>query len=273
MQGGSAQEPPSRPDAPHSIQSMSEFFDPYTDPQTGILRNRIGARTQAALDCAEADLSVHRLVELVERYPVRPSGDFAELRSIHRHLFQDLYEWAGRSRTVDIRKPGGEPFLPASRIEVGTAYVFDELRRENHLRGLSRPKFVERLAHHYDALNYAHPFREGNGRAQRVFWSRVARDAGWQLDWRLVSRERNNEASRAAMESSDLRPLREMFDSITTATRPGDRAAGRAALDVARLAFAKPAAEATRPSQDTPRTGPQRPTPGAMSDRAAGIGE
>lgn len=273
MQGGSAQEPPSRPDAPHSIQSMSEFFDPYTDPQTGILRNRIGATTQATLDCAEADLSVHRLVELVERYPVRASGDLDELRSIHRHLFQDLYEWAGRSRTVDIRKPGGEPFLPASRIEVGTAYVFDELRRENHLRGLSRPKFVERLAHHYDGLNYAHPFREGNGRAQRVFWSRVARDAGWQLDWRLVSRERNNEASRAAMERSDLRPLREMFDSITTATRPGDRAAGRAALDVARLAFAKPATEATRPGQDTPRTGPQRPTPGAMSDRAAGSGE
>ena len=252
---------------------MSDHVDPYTDPQTGILRNRIGARTQAALDQAEGGLSVHRLVELADRYPVRPSGDLDELRSIHRHLFQDLYEWAGRSRTVDIRKPGGEPFLPASRIEVGTAYVFDELRRENHLRGLSRPKFVERLAHHYDALNYAHPFREGNGRTQRVFWSRVARDAGWQLDWRLVSRERNNEASRAAMESSDLRPLREMFDSITTATRPGDRAAGRAALDVARLAFAKPAAEATRPSQDTPRTGPQRPTPGAMSDRGPGIGE
>ncbi len=252
---------------------MSEHVDPYTDPQTGILRNRIGARTQADLDQAEGGLSVHRLVELADRYPVRPSGDLAELRSIHRHLFQDLYEWAGGTRTVDIRKPGGEPFLPASRIDTGTAYVFDELRRENHLRGLSRPKFVDRLAHHYDALNYAHPFREGNGRTQRVFWSRVARDAGWQLDWRLVSREHNNEASRAAMERSDLRPLREMFDSITTAAMPGDRAAGRAALDVARLAFAKPATEATRPSQDTPRTGPQRPTPGAMSDRGPGIGE
>jgi len=273
VQGVSAQEPPSRPDVPHSIQGMSEFFDPYTDPQTGILRNRIGARTQAALDRAEGDLSRARLVQLADRYPVRPSGDLDELRSIHRHLFQDLYEWAGRTRTVDIRKPGGEPFLPWSRIGTGTAYVFDELRRENHLRGLSRPKFVERLAHHYDVLNYAHPFREGNGRTQRVFWSRVASDAGWQLDWRLVSQERNNEASRAAMERSDLRPLREMFDSITTASTPGARAAGRAALDVARLAFARPATEATRPGQDTPRAGPQRPTPGAMSDRAPGIGD
>ena len=132
---------------------MSESVDPYTDPETGILRNRIGARTQAALDQAEGDLSVHRLVELADRYPVPPSGHLDELRGIHRHLFQDLYEWAGRTRTVDIRKPDGQPFLPASRIEVGTRFVFEELRADNHLRSMSRPTFIERLAHHYDALN------------------------------------------------------------------------------------------------------------------------
>ena len=240
---------------------MSEPVDPYTDPETGILRNRIGARTQAALDRAEGGLSVHRLVELAERYPVRASGDLDELRGIHRHLFQDLYEWAGRVRTVDIRKPGGEPFLPASRIEVGTRFVFDELRREKHLRGLSRSAFVERLAHHYDALNYAHPFREGNGRTQRVFWSRVGRDAGWHLDWRLVSRERNDQASRAAMERSDLRPLREMFDSIIVARLPRGRASGRAGLDVARLAFGAPATEAARPRRSRRRRGRSRPHP------------
>jgi cell filamentation protein len=252
---------------------MSEAVDPYTDPETGILRNRIGARTQAALDQAEGGLSVHRLVELAEAYPVRPSGDLDELRGIHRHLFQDLYEWAGQTRTVDIRKPGGEPFLPVSRIDTGARFVFDELRADRHLRGLSRSRFVERLAHHYDALNYLHPFREGNGRAQRVFWSRVAGDAGWQLDWRLVSRERNNEASRAAMERGDLRPLREVFDSITTAAMPRERAAGRAALDVVRLAFAQPATEATKARTEPPKAGPHRPPPGALSDRALGIGD
>ena len=54
---------------------------------------------------------------------------------------------------VDIRKPDGQPFLPASRIEVGTRFVFEELRADNHLRSMSRPTFIERLAHHYDALN------------------------------------------------------------------------------------------------------------------------
>ena len=252
---------------------MSEQVDPYTDTETGILRNRIGARTQAALDQAEGGLSVHRLVELAERYPVRPTSDLAELRGIHRHLFQDLYEWAGQTRTVDIRKPGGEPFLPVSRIETGTRFVFDELRTDNHLREMTRERFVERLAHHYDGLNYAHPFREGNGRTQRVFWSRVARDAGWHLDWRQVSAERNNEASRAAMERSDLRPLREMFDAITTKAAPRDRLPGRTALDVARLAFGTAATEATKTAPSTTRTAPPRTPPGAMSDRPPGIGD
>lgn len=120
---------------------------------------------------------------------------------------------------------------------------------------------------------YAHPFREGNGRAQRVFWSRVARDAGWHLDWRRVSAERNNEASRAAMERSDLRPLREMFDAITTARRPRERGTPRAALDAARLAFGAPATEATRTTPTTFEAGTRRLPPGRMSDRSPGIGD
>lgn len=252
---------------------MSEPVDPYTDPETGILRSRIGARTQAALDQAEGGLSVHRLVELAARYPVRPTSDLAELRGIHRHLFQDLYDWAGQTRTVDIRKPGGEPFLPVSRIETGTRFVFDELRADSHLRGMTRERFVDRLAHHYDGLNYAHPFREGNGRTQRVFWSRVACDAGWHLDWRHVTQARNNNASQAAMERSDLRPLREMFDAITTKTRTRDRAPGRAALDTARLAFGTAPAEAIRTTPSTSRSAPPRTPPGAMSHRPPGIGD
>lgn len=252
---------------------MSESVDPYIDPATGILRNRIGATTQAALDRAEGDLSLLRLVELADRYRLRPTGDLAEVCGIHRHLFGDLYEWAGKIRTVDIRKPGAEPFLPVSRISTGAGFVFNELREDNYLRTMSRDKLVDRLACHYDALNYVHPFREGNGRTQRVFWSWVASNAGWQLDWRLASREANNEASRVAAELSDLRPLREMFDAITTAAIPRGRAAGQAALDAARLAFGNPGAEATRRQPGTPRASPHRAPPGPISERARGIGD
>lgn len=94
--------------------------------------------------------------------------------------------------------------------------VAEQLHADNNLKGMSRDQFIERLAHHYDELNYLHPFREGNGRTQRVFWSRIARDAGWQLDWRPIQGGVNDAACRIAQEAQDLGPLREMFDRVVT---------------------------------------------------------
>jgi cell filamentation protein len=79
------------------------FLDPYLDPGTGLLRNRVGARTKDALEEAEGDLSFTRLMQLME-HPPKSSGDLAELQAIHRYLFQDVYEWAGQVRTDD--RPG-----------------------------------------------------------------------------------------------------------------------------------------------------------------------
>jgi cell filamentation protein len=149
-----------------------EFLDPYLDPETGILRNLIGARTKKSLEDAEGSLSFARLVQLRDR-PAKPTGDLAQLRAIHRHLFQDLYDWAGQIRTVDIRK----------NVDI-------------------------------------HPFREGNGRVQRVFWNRIALAAGWQLDWRPVHGDVNDRASRAASDQRDLGPLHAMFDQIVTPAPP-----------------------------------------------------
>ncbi len=88
------------------------------------------------------------------------------------------------------------------------------------LRGMDRATFIQRLAHHYDQLNYIHPFREGNGRAQRAFWDRVAGDAGWRLNWVGVTGEVNDAACRAAAEQRDLTSLIEMFERIVTPLGP-----------------------------------------------------
>lgn len=195
--------------------------DPYLDPETGILRNLVGARTRAELAAAEGDLTAARLVQLLDQ-PVKPTGDLAELQAIHRHLFQDVFDWAGKLRTVDVRKdvPGAQPFMPVSLIGRGAGFAFDELRSDNMLRGMTRGRFIDRLAHHYDQVNHVHPFREGNGRAQRAFWSRVARSAGWQLDWRQVQGPENDEACRRAAEEHNLESLRAMFDRIVSAAAP-----------------------------------------------------
>lgn len=219
--------------------AFPEFVDPYLDPETGVLRNKVGARTTAALEEAEGDLSFARLMQLMD-HPPKATGDLDELRAIHRDLFQDVYAWAGQVRTVDVRKnvEGAEWFLPVSMIGRAASYAAEELRTDKHLRGLDRERFIERLAYHYDQFNYVHPFREGNGRTQRVFWNRVARDAGWQLDWRGVHGATNDQACRAASVQRDFRPLREMFGQIVTTAVPlSERDAAWRTAERARISF------------------------------------
>ncbi len=219
--------------------TSTEFVDPYLDPETGVLRNKVGARTKVALDEAEGDLSFARLIQLLD-HPVEPTGDLKELRAIHRHLFQDVYDWAGELRVVDIRKnvAGAQYFLPVSMIGRAAAYCADELSADNELRGMSRDQFINRLAYHYDQFNYVHPFREGNGRTQRVFWNRIARDAGWQLDWRGVHGVTNDQASQAATEHQDFGPLHEMFDRVVSKASARDsRDVAWQAAERARLSF------------------------------------
>lgn len=140
-------------------------------------------------------------------------------------------------------------------------YAEGELRADHELRGMSREQFIDRLAYHYDQFNYVHPFREGNGRTQRVFWNRVARDAGWQLDWREVHGATNDQASRAASEQQDFGPLREMFDQIVSkATPQGERDAAWRVAERARLSFPTSATEAVRRPQSVPSSAPQART-------------
>lgn len=82
------------------------------------------------------------------------------------------------------------------------------------MQRLSKSDFVKRLAYFYDQINYIHPFREGNGRLQRVFWSRLASDAGFEIDWTKVVGKENDEASRLAAEKMDLSALEAMFKKI-----------------------------------------------------------
>lgn len=113
--------------------------DPYIDPESGILRNLIGARTPAELELAEADLVSARAVQLVD-HPVRLSADLQHLKAIHRHLFQDVYDWAGQARRVDIRKDAdaSEAFLPVSMIDRASTFAFKELSDDDLLKGLAR---------------------------------------------------------------------------------------------------------------------------------------
>ncbi|MCL1897804.1 MAG: Fic family protein, partial [Micrococcales bacterium] len=195
---------------------MTGFVDPYIDPEIGELRNLLGARSSDELKRLEPQAVFANELELPES-GIPHSCDFDELCAIHGQLFSGVYDWAGQIRTVDIKKghAGAEFFLPVTYIRRAAAFVFDELCADGNLTGLRRDEFVKRLAYYYDQLNYIHTFREGNGRTQRVFWTRIANSAGYDLAWEEVVGSENDEACRTAMEKSDLGPLEAMFDRIT----------------------------------------------------------
>lgn len=226
-----------------------EVSDPYLIPGTNVLRNLVGATTVEILAAAEADLSFARALQLLDS-PIPSTNDLRELQSIHRHLFQDVFEWAGQVRSVDVRKnvPGAEFFLPHGYIEHAAALCFAELAADEFLAGLPRGVFVERIAYHYEKINYIHPFREGNGRTQRIFWNRLALQAGWQLDWRPVHGEENHRAARIGSDQQDLGPLIAMFDKIVT--EPDALDASWPADEIRRLSISPPAERKT-PRHDT----------------------
>lgn len=194
---------------------MKVHSDPYFDKGLGELKNLLNVETAAEFREKEAQIVFARQLTIADA-GIPSTGDMTELSAIHRHLFGDIYSWAGEPRTVDIRKDAdsAEFFLPASRIQLGADFVFRELRDKNFLENLPRAKFVRCLGYFYDQLNYIHPFREGNGRAQRVFWSRIAERAGYELDWTRVTGDENDVASRLAAEKLDLTLLIRMLENV-----------------------------------------------------------
>jgi cell filamentation protein len=184
--------------------------DPYSDPVTGVLYNKLGLGSAAGLEAAEREIT-HAALILLDSSPVSPSYDLPHLREIHRRIFGDIYEWAGQIRTVVIAK--GAVFCLPQYIDSSATAIFRELHDEDCLRGLRRDAFVGRLAYYLGEVNALHPFREGNGRAQRAFFGQLARDAGFTLSWQHLDPVRNVDASAAIMRG-DPEPMRKMLDAL-----------------------------------------------------------
>ncbi len=184
--------------------------DPYIDTESGVLRNRLGITDEEKLRRAEADLTYAALADL--RIRILPGGyDLRHLCASHLEIFGDIYPWAGEVRTIGIART--EPFCLPSHIDSYAAQVFGQLATENFLRGATRQVFVDRLTHFLAEVNAIHPFREGNGRAQRAFFGQLARQAGHPIDWSLLDPVENATASRLSL-VGDNRPLRGLLDRL-----------------------------------------------------------
>ena len=185
--------------------------DPYLYLGTSVLKNLPGIRDAEELRAFEGRASAFRILEL-QRRPLVGQYDRAHLQAIHKHIFQDVFEWAGQPRTVEIAKPGS-PFFAFQRFLVPSLDTLTaQLKAEGHLRGLSADDFAIRAGYYLGEVNAIHPFREGNGRAQQEFVRALALQAGHRIAWANVLREQMYAASKVSFERADSSGLAAVID-------------------------------------------------------------
>ena len=164
--------------------------DPYVYPNTNVLINKENIRDYDTLEDIERVLTANRLEFLPRDVPLTSAG----YRRLHRHLFEPIYPWAGRYRTVNIAK-GNDMFCLVPHIASQMDQRFAAIRAENGLKGLNRQNFANRSAEHVCELNAIHPFREGNGRTLRAFLVGMADKAGHRIDLGAIDPRAWNQAS------------------------------------------------------------------------------
>ena len=150
------------------------YLDPefsYIDPESGLLRNLQGITDPDVLLFVESSVVTKRLHELHEK-PIKISS-IDTLFEIHKHLFQDIYDWAGKARKVEISK-NGKQFFPTTHFDNAYKYINQLILEYKTTPKRNKLKLAEKLAEILDNVNFLHPFREGNGRTQREFMRLLA---------------------------------------------------------------------------------------------------
>jgi cell filamentation protein len=157
------------------------YLDPnhkYTD-KNGVLYNLANIKDEKVLAVYES-LKVSKRLEDIYENPLKIK-DSNSLITIHHYLFQDVYEWAGKTRSVNISKDG-KPFFEGERFEMGFKYIDNLILEYRTIKRDNKKELARKLADILDNVNFLHPFRDGNGRVQREFLRIFALEKGLILN-------------------------------------------------------------------------------------------
>jgi len=170
-----------------------EYDSYYCYQGSNILKNKLKINEPNILADAERKYTAVRTAELLKNY-IPVEYDEECIKEIHRWIFQDIYEWAGEYRKVDIAK--GNMFCRSQLISEQLEDLLGKLKKEHYLNGFEKEQLSKHLAHYLGDLNAIHPFREGNGRTQRIFIQLLARKNGYDIDYSKISKDEMLEASK-----------------------------------------------------------------------------
>ena len=161
----------------YSIDAITE--DCYEG--TSCLINKLGIKDDKKLKEFEAAVTFAKASEL-EAMPITDSFDVEHYKAIHRFLFEDIYDWAGEYRTINMSKKGTS-FAEANKIAELMEACFKRLKDNDFFRHNSFDEFIENIVDFYQITNMIHPFREGNGRTQRLFIAQLIRHSGYDVNF------------------------------------------------------------------------------------------
>ena len=194
-----------------------KYVDPdytYTDQNTGLLRNLLDISDPEVLLFVESGAVTKRLQELDEN-PIKIKA-IDSLFEIHKHLFQDIYAWAGKKRKVEISKDGKQ-FFPTTHFDNAFRYINQLIADFKKIPKDDKRQLAEKLAEILDNINYLHPFREGNGRTQREFLRLLALEKGLTLNLNPPDKKSIYEQYMKGTIESDVRTLTKLiFELIDT---------------------------------------------------------
>lgn len=171
-------------------------------PGTTVLVNKFNIKDAEAAHAIEYKFASVRELELAVS-PIEGKFDFDHLQAIHKHVFQDMYDWAGEVRTVDFAKRNRTTgyvnrFVPGIVMDLKVEDFNKFIADHNQLKEMTKPEFVKAITEVHTMINELHPFREGNGRSTRIFLAHLAREAGFELNLEHVDKDRWNLASHTA---------------------------------------------------------------------------
>lgn len=221
-------------------QPPQRAWDDYFIPGTSALQNKFtgpgephGVTGQAVLTALEEQFTSTRLIEL-RSHPIPGRFDYDHMKAIHRHVFQDVYEWAGGERTAPsgpMYKEGHAYYPAGPALTAAAEAEYAKIAGANYLRGMERGAFVAELGERWGESNVVHSFREGNTRTQFAFFSQLATQAGYRLDTEAfkVGNPLRAEFVAARFEGQDTgsnRRLIAVLDRAITAAPPPGPGAG-----------------------------------------------
>lgn len=257
-------------------------WDDYFIPGTSVLRNKFKETDAARLTAKEEFATAARLDQLAAT-PIVGSFDYDHMKAIHRHVFQDVYEWAGEERVGPegfMNKEGHLYYAAGPALTEAAHAEYGKLASKDFLRGLDKAEFIDELAERWGELNVIHSFREGNTRTQFVFFSQLAENAGYRIDTdafkigsplrdefvaaRFHSQDTGSNTRLAAVLSKAIEPI-----GNAHAQSPA-RAPNRPRIVELRFDFSATETHAPAPDSREPRPGHLPPEQGLSTDYGYG---